>query len=594
MIAFFISAGISISAQSDVDSLRQVLEELPNDTSRLPVLKNIVRLQVFVLPDSALPYALEYYELASITNNPVLKGEGANFIGMCYQMSNDHESSLKYYIRSLEHFKKGDDPWYTAMLHNNIGAIHEREARLETARKWFKKALEQFSAIDDKVWMANVSNNLANIFYHEEQFDSAVFHYAAIIEVLSSEDMPVYISAARMNLANTLMALGSLDSALVQYRRSLELLPQSSDDNSLANTLVNMGECYYRIGEPDTALIYLIKGNGVALKGGMKEVLINGHYGISEAYHMIGRNDSALVHLKASMAWRDSVHSESKSARITEMQEKYDSQQKDLEIERNKAALEKGAFQNKALAGGAALLLLVVVFGIRAYLTKKRGNERLAEKNEQIEKALDEKELLLKEIHHRVKNNLQVVSSLLSLQSRKISDEKAKEAITASRNRVKSMALIHQNLYKEDDLTGIDLADYVEKLANSLVSSYQVDEDKIKVNTDVQHMSLDVDTTIPIGLILNELITNALKYAFPEGRAGTVDVSLKRQNDELLLEVKDDGVGYDPDALRGEESSSFGFNMINAFARKLKAEWEVRNENGTVVSMRISKFKVSV
>jgi len=594
LIAFFISAGISISAQSDVDSLRQVLEELPNDTSRLPVLKNIVRLQVFVLPDSALPYALEYYELASITNNPVLKGEGANFIGMCYQMSNDHESSLKYYIRSLEHFKKGDDPWYTAMLHNNIGAIHEREARLETARKWFKKALEQFSAIDDKVWMANVSNNLANIFYHEEQFDSAVFHYGAIIEVLSSEDMPVYISAARMNLANTLMAMGSLDSALVQYRRSLELLPQSSDDNSLANTLVNMGECYYRIGEPDTALIYLIKGNGVALKGGMKEVLINGHYGISEAYHMIGRNDSALVHLKASMAWRDSVHSESKSARITEMQEKYDSQQKDLEIERNKAALEKGAFQNKALAGGAALLLLVVVFGIRAYLTKKRGNERLAEKNEQIEKALDEKELLLKEIHHRVKNNLQVVSSLLSLQSRKISDEKAKEAITASRNRVKSMALIHQNLYKEDDLTGIDLADYVEKLANSLVSSYQVDEDKIKVNTDVQHMSLDVDTTIPIGLILNELITNALKYAFPEGRAGTVDVSLKRQNDELLLEVKDDGVGYDPDALRGEESSSFGFNMINAFARKLKAEWEVRNENGTVVSMRISKFKVSV
>ncbi|MCB0768683.1 MAG: sensor histidine kinase, partial [Flavobacteriales bacterium] len=254
-------------------------------------------------------------------------------------------------------------------------------------------------------------------------------------------------------------------------------------------------------------------------------------------------------------AWKDSIFTEERSVQVAELKERYESGKKDAELERNRATLEQNAFEKKALGAGALLLLLAGVFAFRAYRIRKRSSEQLAQKNAVIEQALKEKELLLREIHHRVKNNLQVISSLLSIQSRGITDLKAREAVRDSRDRVKSMALIHQDLYKEDDLTGIDLPTYVNKLARSLVSSHQLAPEQITLSTNVEPLVLDVDTAIPLGLILNELLTNALKYAFPEGRPGRLWITIREANDQLHVEVRDDGVGYDPNAERGEESS---------------------------------------
>lgn len=591
-ITLLLLAGFT-STMCQVDSLRLQLSSLPEDTSRLPVLKDLVRYQVWTMPDSALPYAKAYYDLALTTDDPVLKGQGANFIGLCYQTKNDHTEAMEYFILSLGHFEKGDDPWFTAMLHNNIGAVHQKEERYQQATDRYEKAFEGFSAIGDTIWMANISNNLANVHFHTDRFDSAAYYYRRVIDVMQNGDYSAFLAAAEMNLGNSLLQMDSLEAAMEYYTLALEHLPAGIDAHSFANLQINRGHCFNLMGQNDSARVAIHRGLELAKESGIKEIIVFGNEFLSEYHESIQQYDSALMCHKTAMAWKDSIYNEEKSAQIAELQERYDSQQKDLEIEKNKADLQRSELQNKALAGGALLLLLAGVFAFRAYHTKKRSSERLAEQKAVIEQALSEKELLLREIHHRVKNNLQVVSSLLSLQSRKISDEKALEAVTASRNRVKSMALIHQNLYKEDDLTGIDIADYIDKLANSLMSSYKVDEDKIEVKTDIQSMSLDVDTTIPLGLILNELITNALKYAFPEGRSGTVAIDLKEKEDILELEVRDNGIGYDPNAERGEESSSFGFNMIDAFCKKLKAEWEVRNDNGTVVSMRIHKYKLA-
>lgn len=582
-----------LCAQNEVDSLLHVLERMPDDTSRLETLKELVRVQVWTKPDSALPYAIAYYELARTTDDQVLQGQGANFIGLCHQTKNDHTEAMEYFILSLGHFEKGDDPWFTAMLHNNIGAVHQKEQQFAQATKKFDKALKGFTAIQDTIWMSNVQNNLGNIYFHTDQFDSAAYYYRRIIDGMQHGNNPAYLAAAEMNLANSLMAMDSLDQAMEYYELALEHLPEDLDAHSYANIHINMGHCLNLLGHNDSAYATINKGMDVGRSAGLKEILQFGNENLSKLYESEGRYDLALDHFQEAIAWKDSIYNEEKSLQIAELEERYDGQKKDLEIERNRAALERSDLQNKALAGGALLLLLAGVFAFRAYRIKKKSSERLAEQNAVIEQALSEKELLLREIHHRVKNNLQVISSLLSLQSRKISDEKALEAVTASRNRVKSMALIHQNLYKEDDLTGIDIADYIEKLANSLMSSYKVDEEKVDVITDIQSMSLDVDTTIPLGLILNELITNALKYAFPEGRSGTVAIGLKEKEDTLQLEVRDNGIGYDLNAERGEESSSFGFNMINAFCKKLKAEWEVKNDNGTVVSIRIHKYELA-
>ncbi|MBK7556289.1 MAG: sensor histidine kinase [Flavobacteriales bacterium] len=161
-----------------------------------------------------------------------------------------------------------------------------------------------------------------------------------------------------------------------------------------------------------------------------------------------------------------------------------------------------------------------------------------------------------------MKNNLQTVSSLLSIQGRSITDETAKQAVNDSRLRVKSMALIHQDLYREGDLTGVQMEDYVAKLANGLVTSYSM-TDRVQLDLRVHPINLDVDTAVPLGLILNELITNALKYAWPDGRPGRLQVSMSvSTEDALLVDVIDDGIGMKDGAQVAASGTGFGLGMI--------------------------------
>ena len=591
--ALLVLVVLGLPLQAQVDSLRQVLGGLPDDTSRLPVLKELVRNLVFVQPDSALPYAEDYYRLALRTKDPVRVAEGANFAGMCLHTSNAHEKAMAWYLEALRWAEQGDDPWYPAMLNNNIGAVLEKQDQWDEALPYYRRSLQQFREVGDSTWVANVSNNLANWSMAVGDLDSAAHYYIEADRILSAQGHWVFAAAVRINLANALMRQGELDKAIAIYREALAILPAGSDESTRANLLVNMAECLNRMGKADTAVQVARSGIALAATVGSKEILMNGHEILSGMFEKLGEPDSALVHYRMRSAWKDSIFTEERSVQVAELKERYESGKKDAELQRNRAMLEQNAFEKKALGAGALLLLLAGVFAFRAYRIRKRSSEQLAQKNAVIEQALKEKELLLREIHHRVKNNLQVISSLLSIQSRGITDLKAREAVRDSRDRVKSMALIHQDLYKEDDLTGIDLPTYVNKLARSLVSSHQLAPEQITLSTNVDPLVLDVDTAIPLGLILNELLTNALKYAFPEGRPGRLWITIREANDQLHVEVRDDGVGYDPNAERGEESSGFGLDMVRTFATKLKAEWEVRNDGGTVVDLRIGRFKLA-
>jgi two-component sensor histidine kinase len=197
----------------------------------------------------------------------------------------------------------------------------------------------------------------------------------------------------------------------------------------------------------------------------------------------------------------------------------------------------------------------------------------------------------MKEIHHRVKNNLQVVSSLLSLQSNYIKDEQALDAVNDSRNRVQSMALIHQNLYQENNLTGIDVQDYIGKLCDNLFTSYNIHPGKIKLIKEIEPLNLDVDIVVPVGLILNELITNSLKYGFSNDQPrNMIKVILKDAEGTLQLAVYDNGKGL-PQHISSEENVSFGFKMIDAFLKKLNGTIRRYNEEGARTEIEIPGYK---
>ena len=207
------------------------------------------------------------------------------------------------------------------------------------------------------------------------------------------------------------------------------------------------------------------------------------------------------------------------------------------------------------------------------------------ESQKTVMKSLNEKKILLQEIHHRVKNNLQVITSLLRLQSDYIKDPDDKKMFEESTNRVKSMALIHEKLYQSQDFEKIDFGEYVRSLTRNLILSYGVRPDKVKLQMNIDDIILNIGYAIPLGLIINELFSNSLKYAFPNDKSGKIIVNLQKENDEFVLKVSDDGVGFPPN-FDMENSNTLGMELIHTLSRQIKATMEFIGENGSTFIFR--------
>lgn len=204
---------------------------------------------------------------------------------------------------------------------------------------------------------------------------------------------------------------------------------------------------------------------------------------------------------------------------------------------------------------------------------------------EKIKKSLEEKEMLLKEIHHRVKNNLMVISSLLNLQSRYIKDKAALDVFRESQNRAKSMALIHEKLYRSSDLKNIDFGEYIRTLSADLYHTYLLDPSSVKLNLNVKDIMLDINTAIPLGLIVNELLTNSMKHAFPECLSGTITVEFNKKAENFILKVSDDGIGL-PDDFDINSTETLGLQLVNSLTGQIDGQIELDRAHGT-------KFKVT-
>ncbi|AUS99416.1 hypothetical protein CLI64_02840 [Nostoc sp. CENA543] len=205
---------------------------------------------------------------------------------------------------------------------------------------------------------------------------------------------------------------------------------------------------------------------------------------------------------------------------------------------------------------------------------------------EKIQASLKEKEVLLKEIHHRVKNNLGIVSSLLQMQCRRTQDPQATAILQDSQNRIASIALVHEKLYRSDDLANIDFAQYIPDLTTHLFDSYNVNSNQIQLKTKVENISLDIETAIPCGLIINELVSNALKYAFPANYRGEIQVTLSQiTNHDLTLTVRDNGIGL-PAEFEQKKSKTLGMTLILGLVKQLRGQLEIHSHQGT-------EFKIS-
>jgi PAS domain S-box-containing protein len=239
------------------------------------------------------------------------------------------------------------------------------------------------------------------------------------------------------------------------------------------------------------------------------------------------------------------------------------------------------SYEKKAYSEKDAQVLSIIASNITGALKYKKAEE-------QIRASLTEKEVLLKEIHHRVKNNMQIISSLIKLQSRHIKDETALEFFKSTQNRIRSMAIIHEKLYKSKDFAGVDFAGYIQILASHLFNMYGVDPKAIKLNLDIKDVFLNINTAIPFGLIINELLSNSLKHAFPDGKKGEISIAIHPlDKNEMELIVKDNGVGL-TEEIDVKHTESLGLHLVTILVEdQLQGDIKLDRTGGTRFYIRI-------
>ncbi len=251
----------------------------------------------------------------------------------------------------------------------------------------------------------------------------------------------------------------------------------------------------------------------------------------------------------------------------------------------------KFRMKDGTIVNGLMSAKVMLVGGVPHILSITRDITRLKEAEESVRASLREKEVLLKEVHHRVKNNLQVISGLLNLQAHHIDDPLGKEVYKESQNRVITMALIHEELYQKKDLSQVNFPEYLKNLAENLFASYGLDKDRVNLDVEAEDAQMVIDTAIPCGLIVNELVTNSLKHAFPGDRKGSIRITFRTTgNKKYYLSVADTGVGL-PKEMDFESTKTLGLKLVSVLAEQLGSRLELDSKAGTRFSLEFREYR---
>lgn len=403
---------------------------------------------------------------------------------------------------------------------------------------------------------------LLSEYYHEKELNTPDFHF------------PV----------ESMLIKSNSPEAIADLKRIHHISDSLNNLNAVSSTSLALGRALLNTGRADE-LIPILQKTIAKLDSANYPFSNSGErYLLQEAYAATGDFEKAYMGLLDQKKMEDSLRSGEMLARIADYEVKYETQEKERALEK-KAASEKLLFW---ILGSAAVVLAILSF---FFLKNRKKNRLLAKQKKLLEATIDEKNVLLKETHHRVKNSFQIVSSLLYLQSENMADKEAQLAIKEAQNRVRSMVLIHQKLYNKDQLVGINTQEYFNDLTRDIFESHTDSENKIDYSMNVESMVLDIETITPIGLILNELITNVLKHAFDtSSSAKNLQIDFDKKEDELVLSVQDNGVGM-PAEVR---ESSFGIKLMKALAKKLKAtlDFQPAPQQGTLATLHIKRYNL--
>ena len=518
-----------------------------------------------------------------------------NMLGLAADRRGNYSKALEYYLEAIVPAESYNDKRLLSSLNYNIGLVYDAQGLKLEALDYFHKAYdinEEF--VHDDYSKLNFLNGIAPTYAELENYDSANYYYGKALDLAEQLNDTYNLASLYQGMGSMALDRGQLDKAIDFYRKSEKLNLENNDLWLLSYNYQGMSSYYDHLesvtGDKANlrkSLEYGEKLLEIAKILDAEDRILEGYKRIFDASYELGNYENAIEYHIKYVNLKDSLFDARKSDQILSLKEQYEADKREQEIASQKekiklsdAQLAKEATLRNALIGGVILVLIISGLIYR--------NQRLKAK------ALNEKEALLKEIHHRVKNNLQVISSLLNMQSRGTEDTGMKEAIREGQARVKAMSLIHQKLYQNENISEIDFEDYSQQLISQLDAVYKKAEKQIKHIIDVKGISLDIDTAVPLGLILNELISNAYKYAFDGVNEGELRISLERKDEKhLQLEVADNGKGLPVD-FNIDTAKSLGLKLVNILTKQLKGTLQIEQGTGTRFLIQFSEINPKV
>ncbi len=538
--------------------------------------------------------ALAFYRQSLVLNdssdNPMGMAQALGNMGLIYNYQGDYRQALDHYQRSIDLFQSIDNQMGIAINLGNIAMIYYAQKDYAQALNYHRRALAINEQLENKRGIAATLNNIGDVFYDQKDLAQALNYYKRSLDIHQSLNDPGSVALLQKNIGDVYRFQGADEEALANYQSSLAIKESLNDRQGIADVATSIGMFYQEKGEYQKALIYGEKALPLAQSTGAPVEIQNVANLLYLTYKATGKSSQALAMHELYLQMRDSLNSEDNQRAAIRYEFRQQAladsltnvQEKALAQQAYDSQLRQQRLQLAFTAGAGTLLALLALTLYRNNQRRKQTNLLLAAQNEQIELKSNQNELLLKEIHHRVKNSLQTISSLLHLQSAHIKDEDVRQAMAEGQHRVESMALIHQKLYQRDNLAAIEMRDYLQHLVQSLIDTFDADPERIRFDLDMPELELDVDTAVPMGLIVNELITNSLKYAFPEGREGTITVRLRKTESQLELLVADDGVGKANTAT----GTSFGSQLVRLLTAQLGGT--ISQDNTAGFSTRIT------
>ena len=535
----------------------------------------------------------DYNEAIGYFNNEYTLAEAIGYQDYCFKI----EHRLSIIFRDLGHYSKAIESAlnmlkiaekisnndYSAQAYLCIGMLYYDQQDYDHALHYFKKGYTIAKDLSHVSAMAAFLSNMGPIYMQKKQYKKAISNFKEA-ELLANQTNNENIrSRVYLNLGFAYISIENLKEAKIYLNKSLRLSKKISDKKTISLSLSNLGDLY-SLNKNYTKAIKLGK-EGLKIAEQIKSLIStrNAAQALYTIYKRANMPHKALEMHEKFMLLSDSLTNEKNQSVLVKKQLEYTYAKKRLQdslafeqkqhIQKLKlqTVMAKEEKQRQFFYFSAIIIFILGVFGVRAYRSKTKKNKYLEGQNET-------KTAMMQEIHHRVKNNLQTVNGLLLLQSKDIQDERALESLKEIQNRIISMALVHEKMYQSEDLKYIDARDHITLLVNDLLKT-NIIEKKITLDIQMNKINLGIKTLIPLGLIINEIITNAIKYAFNESNDGEIKLHLSQINNTTYKMIIGDNGSY---ASSLNNSSGIGTMLIKNFTKQLNGNLNILRENGTV------------